>query len=549
MNSDGDVSSDEAVSQFLAFTGSSDPSQATSYLEMSGNNLETAVGLYLEHHGGGGASLNPSNGSSSAGGIGGSAGDLAGGGGDMGAGMMGDADVRAPDQTRTMRLMDFDDDIPGNSMEGLLRHPMLGPHAASMMGMGMGISGGAEGIGGRDGYDENVIPQMGAFMADPDTGNFRDVINRAVDAEGDATATTQPSEAATNGNTNSANDNSRYNQTLNKMFAPPLGLIHSAGGFQGARNVAKDSRRWLLVNLQSDSNFSCHALNRDVWRDELVENLVREGFIFWQSLDTSPDGQTYAQRYSVTDFPHVGIIDPRTARLVYRKEGWTQENPMDATEFAQLAADFCSRHSFDRPPAAPRSAAASGATGAGVGPTVQQNVEQMTEEQQLQAAIRASMNHASTDDDDDDDDVIEVYSANGDMDDDEDDDIMSQNENGNAKDDSVSMDLSEDNKKEITFHDEIISMEVGEEPSGTDGVARIMIRMPDGKRLVRKFRLENTVKTVYGFVAQSNGDASGGKEFELKAFFPPKNLMSLVDESIQSAGLAGDTVTVRWKED
>ena len=72
--------------------------------------------------------------------------------------------------------------------------------------------------------------------------------------------------------------------SLADMFAPPVDLMHRAGGFQGARNVARDARRWLLVNLQRDSDFSCHALNRDVWRDELVENLVREGFIFWQAV-------------------------------------------------------------------------------------------------------------------------------------------------------------------------------------------------------------------------------------------------------------------------
>ena len=52
----------------------------------------------------------------------------------------------------------------------------------------------------------------------------------------------------------------------------------------GAKNFAKDARRWLLVNIQSDDDFACHALNRDVWRDELVENLVREGFILWQAV-------------------------------------------------------------------------------------------------------------------------------------------------------------------------------------------------------------------------------------------------------------------------
>jgi hypothetical protein len=72
--------------------------------------------------------------------------------------------------------------------------------------------------------------------------------------------------------------------SLSTMFAPPTHLMHRAGGFLGARNFAKDARRWLLVNIQSDADFACHALNRDVWRDELVENLVREGFILWQAV-------------------------------------------------------------------------------------------------------------------------------------------------------------------------------------------------------------------------------------------------------------------------
>ena len=45
----------------------------------------------------------------------------------------------------------------------------------------------------------------------------------------------------------------------------------------------------------------------------------------------------------------------------------------------------------------------------------------------------------------------------------------------------------------------------------------------------------------------SNDEAKGGKEFELKAGFPPKNLLPSVDESIASMGLSGDTITVRWK--
>jgi hypothetical protein len=88
--------------------------------------------------------------------------------------------------------------------------------------------------------------------------------------------------------------------------------------------------------LQRDSEFSCHALNRDVWRNELVENLVRAGFIFWQAMDESTDGRTYAERYGVTAYPHIAIIDPRTGRLMWKKEGWTQVNPMTPETFTNL---------------------------------------------------------------------------------------------------------------------------------------------------------------------------------------------------------------------
>ena len=89
-------------------------------------------------------------------------------------------------------------------------------------------------------------------------------------------------------------------------------------------------------------------------------------------------------------------------------------------------------------------------------------------------------------------------------------------------------------------------MTITDEPtSGT--IARVQLRMPDGKRLVRKFDGDASIKTIYAFVAQSNDDAKGGKAFELKAKFPPVDLLSSVDESISSFGLSGETITALWK--
>lgn len=484
----------------MAITGSSDAQQASSYIEMANNDIQTAVDLFFQY-----SSAAPTAAS-----------------GNAAAGTsipMAEDQVRAPDRTRSEQLIG-----------GFGNQP---PSYAGLMDPRMGIDNNGP-YRGMPTFAEHEIGTLEAI-----SGSIRDVANAAANEDDEVQDVTPPI-------------NGSRSTTLSNMFAPPHHLIHSAGGFQGARNVAKDSRRWLLVNLQRDQDFACHALNRDVWRDELVENLVREGFIFWQSEDTADDGRTYATRYNVNAFPHIAIIDPRTARLIYRNEGWTQENPMTAERFAEIAADFCSRHSFDHAPIAPRVAGKKSSTanataavdrndGGIASANVGRPAREMTEEEQLQAAIRASMNASMENNDNDDNDIDDdsaeyIMGADGD----------SSMELDNVEDTTNAAVTEEE--KEPSFQDVIIAMEVGDEPADKSKAARIMIRMPDGKRLVRKFNLNDTVKIIYAFVAQSNDDTKGGKEFELKAGFPPKNLLSSVDESIASAGLAGENISVRWKE-
>lgn len=209
---------DDLVSQFMAFTGCSDGERAQHYLEMSGMNVETAVGLFMEHQG------NSSN-----------------SGAGLGAGLAAAAapQIRAPDQTRTMRLMD-------DVMAPVARYTdMIDDHDMAM----------------------NAFAHVDA----------RAQVNAAASAAADSHADDEEKEQEDA-------KSEEVTGSLSDMFAPPTHLMHRGGGFQGARSVARDARRWLLVNIQRDSEFSCHALNRDVWRDELVENLVREGFILWQAV-------------------------------------------------------------------------------------------------------------------------------------------------------------------------------------------------------------------------------------------------------------------------
>jgi hypothetical protein len=455
---------DDLISQFLAFTGSADTERAASYLEMSGGNVETAVGLYMEHQGAGGA------------GAGGGGGEL--GGFDIPP----DTEIRAPDATQTMRLMD--DGGGGGGMHGMnMHHPYMQ-------------------------MDPMIEEQLAnsAFAAPSLFADAREAVNAAAaaEAENDDSKEDMDDEDYVPGVARAPSNNL---ERLADMFAPPEHLIYKEGGFEGARTMAKDNKRWLLVNLQRDSEFSCHALNRDVWRDELVENLVREGFIFWQAvsysrviedylkvdcpsmmlcltivlsflqMDISPEGQTYSQRYHVHDYPHIAIIDPRTRRLMWKKEGWTQEKPMTAELFAETAMDFCSRHSFDKPPVAPRP------PGATARPA-KRAMHEMSEDEQLQAAMRASLKGG------DDDDAEAV------MEDDDDDDV----EYLGTKDDMKPEAAPAVEEKQPSLMDELVAMPIEDEP---ESGARIQFRMPDGKRQVRKFAQSDTVKSIYAFVAVS----------------------------------------------
>jgi len=53
---------------------------------------------------------------------------------------------------------------------------------------------------------------------------------------------------------------------------------------------AASANKWLIVNVQNIQEFACQVLNRDVWSNSTVKELIRRRFVLWQ-VDIIPQNQ------------------------------------------------------------------------------------------------------------------------------------------------------------------------------------------------------------------------------------------------------------------
>jgi len=75
-------------------------------------------------------------------------------------------------------------------------------------------------------------------------------------------------------------------------------------------------------------------LNRDVWRDDTIKDVVQGSFLFWQRDDKSTEGDQFCQYYQCGhQLPHICVIDPRTMRRVKSWDGRKWTEPHDAAEY------------------------------------------------------------------------------------------------------------------------------------------------------------------------------------------------------------------------
>ncbi|XP_066995491.1 UBX domain-containing protein 7 isoform X2 [Anabrus simplex] len=104
---------------------------------------------------------------------------------------------------------------------------------------------------------------------------------------------------------------SAHLKTLEDLFRPPLDITFK-GTFAQVREAGVARKRWILVDIQNVTEFQCQCLNRDIWSNKVVREIIDKHFLLWQVYLESGEGRRFITFYKVTVYPYVAVIDPRT---------------------------------------------------------------------------------------------------------------------------------------------------------------------------------------------------------------------------------------------
>ncbi|KAI1640308.1 hypothetical protein F4809DRAFT_591087 [Biscogniauxia mediterranea] len=323
---------------------------------------------------------------------------------------------------------------------------------------------------------------------------------------------------------------------LANLFRPPIDLM-SHYSWDEARDVGKDEKKWILVNLQDTSVFHCQALNRDIWKDDNIKALVREHFIFLQYDKQDPMAQDYIQFYfpnetheNQDNYPHVSIIDPRTGEQV---KAWSGTPFPSAGEFYSDLLEFLDRYSLAAnsknpvPKSKPKAK--------------QVDVGRLTEDEMLELALQNSLeaNGGPSGSNVEDPDLLTKSSPDIDK------------GKGKAADEAV--DVTGSSAQAVdpseSLFAQISSSNPHVEPANAPATTtRIQFKHPAG-RVIRRFSITDPVRRIFEWLKASPLEGKEGVRFELKTMEGSRDLINELDKTIEEAGLKQGTVMIEYTED
>lgn len=313
---------------------------------------------------------------------------------------------------------------------------------------------------------------------------------------------------------------------LAELYRPPFELMNHIR-WDEARDKGKEELKWIIVNIQDPSIFDCQQLNRDIWKDAGIKDVIKENFVFMQYSKDDPRGSQYCQYYfpqkeDSDSYPHIAIVDPRTGEQVKVWSGPPVPKPGD---FLMQLVEFLDRYSLDakkKNPVAKRKVEKPRAA----------DVARLSEDEMLDLAIQKSLAMSGglavkAEDPD------ELTKSFGDI------------SNGKGKGKEADEEPT-NGKAANTPFSTIASDRPHTEPEQGPAVTRIQFRHSSG-RIVRKFNVTDPVRRIYEWLKADPIEGKAGVAFDLKD--RGKDLIEHLDETIEEAGLKNCSLMVEFSED
>ncbi|KAH9611376.1 hypothetical protein KSS87_021307 [Heliosperma pusillum] len=293
---------------------------------------------------------------------------------------------------------------------------------------------------------------------------------------------------------------------LAALYRPPFELMHR-GSFEKAKLTAADADKWLVANLQSNTEFSSHMLNRDTWANEAVVETIKTNFIFWQVYDDTGEGKKVCTYYKIESVPVILIIDPITGQKMRSWSGMVHPDRLLEDLLAFMDGGPKNHHTslFNKRPREiiPKHFKKAQAV-----------VETNEEDDELQRALAASMENMKHSD----------GSDSGDMD-----EVLANDEESSSLKKSVYPVLPEEPKGERNL------------------ICRVGVRLPDGRRVQRNFLRTDPIQLLWSFCSTQLGD-SETRPFRLTHSIPgaSKSLDYHTDLTFEDSSLSNAMISVTW---
>jgi len=254
-------------------------------------------------------------------------------------------------------------------------------------------------------------------------------------------------------------------RSLGELFKPPSYKFN--GTLQEACRKAEQEKKSVVVNIQSVQMFDSHILNRDVWKDAVIEQMVGHNFILCQWDVDDAEGQKYIQFYNCFKFPHLAILDPSI-----RKEVLVFSDKRSAASVQEVLFGY-----LEQKPGSTRKRSRPESSQEDINAPQRSSASSNNEEELLQAAIKAS---------------LEDYK-----------------EEVPPKEDKI------ENREQNS-----VEVELPPEPPFSDRTTNLRVQLPDGSKLLRRFNLDSKAQLIFDWCANK----CKSRDFKLSTRFPRKVL-------------------------